>query len=667
MGPVVISAQDLSLSFDDRVLFSSLSVGVDAGERLALVGQNGVGKSTLLRLLAGQQRPESGRVDRRAGARVGLLAQEPHLDDSLTAHQVAAQGLRDLVEATREYHDVTHRLAQGHGGDAALQARQADLLARVEHLGGFDAEHRVDRVLSLLGVKDPNQRVADLSGGGKRRVALAALMVEQPEVLLLDEPTNHLDRASMTWLVDELRRYKGAVIFITHDRAFLDDVATRVAELADSRLYVHGATYTEYLEGRLERLDLQARTAHRRERYLARELSWLRAGTPARTTKQQARIKRAEDLLAEAAMAEAPRAMVARRQDSGRLAKTVLELRDVTLGYPGREVLRSLTLLMVEGMRVGIVGPNGSGKTTLLRAITGELPPLSGTITHGEHTSVAYFDQHRETIDDDVSVRDALTRESHVDLGGRRVHVHGYLEGYLFRGDDLHRPVRSLSGGERNRLLLARLMLKGANLLLMDEPTNDLDHDTLGVLEEVLVGHPGCALVASHDARFLDRVATNILAIADDGTCELFPGNHAMYLTLKAQREAREPGVQAPSPAPKAARERRATPTTHPKLTFKEQRELDAMEGSVVEAEEVVARLQREVQDPAFFKSAGARAQERVAALEAAQAHVASLYARWDDLNRRSELAGRPLPDKVGCSPQDAEGPVPDDDGAATG
>ncbi|MBI5496557.1 MAG: ABC-F family ATP-binding cassette domain-containing protein [Deltaproteobacteria bacterium] len=632
----MLSAQNLRLAFDDHVLFDGLSIGVDAGERLALVGTNGVGKSTLLRILAGAQKSESGRVDRRSDARTGYLEQEPHLDETLTAHEAAAGGLRELVDAIREYERIGDQVAHSHD-DARLMQQHAELQARIERLGGFDATHRVDRVLTLLGVPDPSIPVRDLSGGGKRRVALAALMVARPEILLLDEPTNHLDLASIAWLKNELRTYPGAVVFVTHDRQFLDDVATRVAELADARIYVHGASYADYLEGRLERMELQQRTAHKRERMLARELAWLRAGTPARTTKQQARIKRANELLAMEAPVE--RQMDVRRQSTGRLQKTILELKDLELGYPGRTVLRNLSLIMVAGMRIGIVGPNGAGKTTLLRAILGELAPLKGRIILGEQTALAYFDQHRQLLDDDESVLRSVTDETHVDVGGKRVHVHGYLEGYLFSGDDLKRKVRSLSGGERNRLLLARLMLKGANVLLMDEPTNDLDHDTQGVLEEILLTHDGCALISSHDRRFLDRVATHILAIDPDGTCELFAGNHEMYLTLVAQRQAREAPKELPPPAPEPVRPTEKRAAGKPKLSYKEQRELEGMDAAILQAEEALSALQGEVNHPDFFRTAGASAPQKVAALDEAQARVTALYARWQELEARAQGA----------------------------
>ncbi|MEW5849129.1 MAG: ABC-F family ATP-binding cassette domain-containing protein [Myxococcota bacterium] len=634
----MLSARELKLSFDDRILFSGLTLGVDAGERVAIVGHNGVGKSTLLRILAGQQKAEEGRVDRRVGARVGVLAQEPQLDPELTAHQAAGQGIAELKDTLAAYEEIGARLQRGEGDAHQLVDKQAELAARIERLGGFDAEHRVDAVLTRLGVPDPQARVGNLSGGGRRRVALAALMVARPEILLLDEPTNHLDQSSIGWLQEELRNYPGAVAFITHDRAFLDAVATRVVELADGRIYVHGPTYADYLEGRLERMELQQRTAHRRERILARELAWLRAGTPARTTKQQARIKRAQEMLAEAPP-DGPRIVTARKQSAGRLAKTILELRNVSLGYGDRVVLRNLSLIMVEGQRIGVVGPNGAGKTTLLKAVLGEVKPLSGEIVVGEHTTLAYFDQHRESLDDELSVRDAVTRETHVDVGGRRVHVHGYLDGYLFRSDDLVRKVRSLSGGERNRLLLARLMLKGANTLLMDEPTNDLDHDTLGVLEDVLLEHQGCALISSHDARFLDRVATDILAIGPDGTCELFPGNHEMYLRLKAQREAREaPAPSKPAPAPTVKPDPKpAAPSGKRKLSFNEQRELEGMEAAIMTAEEQVSALQQELNDPDFYRKNASQAAQKSAELESAQAEVARLYARWEELSAVKE------------------------------
>lgn len=620
----MLAVRNLSFAHDAKKLFVDASLTIDDGQRVALLGKNGAGKSTLLAMLAGELQPDAGTIERGRGQATGLLAQTPRLDEDARVVDVARAAL-----------------------------------AAVTHPEDELGEHRVEEVLTRLGVKQRQEPVRQLSGGGRRRLDVARLVLQQPDILLLDEPTNHLDVEGMTFLVEELRRHRGVVLFVSHDRAFVDEVATRIVELEDGQLLPYPVPTSAYLEQKLLREEHLARTAHRQRRLYVRELAWLRAGTPARTTKQQARIQRAEALSAEVEeQAQKLREHRAKVQIEGakarRLGKSILEMKGVVLKRGERTLVDGLDLVLVPGDRWGIVGENGAGKTTLLNAIltaagvaSGEeaVQPASGTITLGKNTNLAIFDQHRATLDPEATLEETLAgANDHVSVGEKRVHIATYLEQFLFDGADRYRRVKTLSGGQQNRLVLARLFQRDANLLLLDEPTNDLDVETLGVLEDALLAHEGVALIVSHDRRFLDRVATGILAFEGDGKVVPVPGDWTNYSRLKAQRapEKAEKDVKADK-APRMAGDISticesknvdgAAPARR-KRAYKEEQELKAMEEKILTAEARKEELQATLNAGEVFRSdpSGARAMtEELARLEA---DIEEMYARWQELEQ---------------------------------
>jgi ABC transport system ATP-binding/permease protein len=614
----VLNAQDLHLSLASRVLLDGASLTVDRGERVALLGDNGAGKSTLLGVLAGARTADDGQVRIAGKGRLGLLAQEPLLDPEVPVVEVVRQALAEHYALLEEHERLC---AEGGSGE-----RIAALSALIEEGAGFDVEHRVEQVLSRLSIVAREQPVRSLSGGERRRVDLARLLLSAPDVLLLDEPTNHLDARAVSWLAEHLRRSPAAVLFVSHDRAFVDEVATRIVELDEGHLFTHPTPYSTFLEARLVRKDTEARSLDKRKRLVARELAWLRAGTPARSTKQSARIQRAEALIDEVAID------IKRQQDrkadlvkkrGERLAKTILELNDLTVARGERVLIEDLTLALVQGERWGIVGPNGAGKTSLLEVIVGNLPPSHGKVVLGARTKVAVFDQHRKDLDPSATLDEVLTDGGDwVNLEGERLHVCTLLERYLFHPDDRHRKVGTLSGGEQNRLQLAKGLLEGANCLLLDEPTNDLDIATLGLLEEILSAHEGCALLVSHDRRFLDRVCTGILAF--EGTKVVaYQGDYTTYERLRPPDEA-----DAPLALSRPVDERKRREKT--KRSYKEEREYEGIEQSVLAAEERRERLAAELQDKATRDPE--RAKDLAEELARTEAEVERLYGRWQEL-----------------------------------
>jgi ATP-binding cassette subfamily F protein uup len=513
----------------------------------------------------------------------------------------------------------------------------------VEQLGGWDTAHEARRLLDRLGVKDWDRPVAELSGGTRKRVAIARALLTRPDLLLLDEPTNHLDADTVDWLEEELDRLPGAFLLVTHDRYFLDDLVDRIVELTPGAgVTSYPGNYEAYLAQKLEADLAAAEAQHKRDRWIADEVAWLRRGVEARRTKSKARIERARRLMAERgpARAKVPELRIA---PPPRLSHVVIEGHGLSKRFGPRPVLEGVSFQLQRGERVGLVGPNGAGKTTFLRVLLGELPPDAGDVVTGKRTKVAYYDQQRTTLDPDATVYEAAgggppgrVGEDFVEISGRRVALRDYLDDLLFPPSVQRMQVRALSGGERNRLLLARLFLEGANVLVLDEPTNDLDLVTLNVLERLLLGFDGSVLLVTHDRYFLDKVATAILAFEGDGRATRYPGNYEMYRTLKEQSERSSPAL--PLPRARAAERPGAGEAPAParrkpgKLSFNEQRELEAMEGAIVLAEERKAALEAALADPRTYRTDGASVAKLRVDLDAASAEVDRLYARWQEL-----------------------------------
>ena len=595
----VLTVQDLHKAFGARVVLNDVSLAVDEQDRIALVGVNGSGKSTLLRIVArslGDQdttdldTPDSGVITKRPGATFTYVSQEPKLDAKLTIreHMMSA-----FADSTGEHAYEVEALADG------------------------------------LHLVDLSQTIGTLSGGERRRVALGHALLRAPDVLALDEPTNHLDAESIDWLEKRVRALRGALLLVTHDRYFLDKVATRIVEIDRGHMYAYGQGYEEFLMKQSERLTNATERERIRKSFVRREIEWIRRGPKARTTKQQARIDRFDTAVNQGETNKdfiaTDRSVRLQLPPGPRLGKTILELDHVGVDTDDATLVQELTLILKPGDRIGIVGPNGAGKTTLVRTLLGEIKPSRGKIVVGQNTRFAYLDQGRAELDDDRTVLEEVSEgSSSVDLPDGPVHVRTFLRMFLFDDRFADTPIGKLSGGERNRVQLTKLLRRGGNVLVLDEPTNDLDLITLGVLEEALMDFAGCALVVSHDRWFLDRVATGILAFEGGGKVQFYEGSYSDWLNRggKIGKSSVEKKVVAAAKAETAKRQ------TH-KLSYKDQRDLDGMEAAIAAAEARSA----EIEEKLYSGKASATESSALSAdLSTAQKEVERLYIRWTEL-----------------------------------
>jgi len=650
----VVSARGVFKSYGSQTLLTDVSLTIEPGDRIGLLGANGAGKSTLLRVLAGLEAPDGGTLERARDAKILYLPQEPELDPSATPRSIVEEGLAEWHRATRRHAELSRELETLHGADAeARLAEQAVLAESIERLGGWAREHVATEMLERLGVREPDRAVGTMSGGERRRVALARLLVSEPTLAILDEPTNHLDTETIEWLEGYLAdEFGGAVLMVTHDRYALDRVASRVFELEGGVVLEFSGGYSGYLEQKAELVEHQGRVEQNRVNLLRRERAWLLRGAKARTTKQKARRDRAEALVAEVAPRDAQRVdLGGLDRGAPRTGKTILDFMDVELSIGQRRLIRSLTLHMVTGDRVGILGPNGAGKTSLLKVASGELQASAGKVTRGTNTLTVHFDQARAGLIDDWSVFDNVAEREGADRGAADVvrigdtilEMRSYLERFLFEGMKQRQKVGSLSGGERARVALAKALRGGANLLLLDEPTNDLDVQTLAALEELLVGWPGCALIVSHDRYFLDRVATSILVLDGQGSATRYPGGYESYRSLKEQADADAKDAQrAEASVTKSEKAAAATTPEGPRpLTFAERKELDGILEEITLLEARVAEFEKGLASPALY-AAGLDASRRAQADYAnAKDELATRTARWEHLESRRDVRKR--------------------------
>jgi ABC transport system ATP-binding/permease protein len=647
---VVLDVRGLRKSYGAQLLFDGVEFSISDGEKVGLIGRNGTGKSTLFRVLAGEEEPDAGTIALRRGVQVGYLSQDPAFDPDRTVFQAVGAGRGELQRVLGDYRRVTQALSggsgssPGEGGLSALLERQGRLSARIDELGGWDWQHRVEAILTRLGVEEWERLMGSLSGGERRRVALARTLLTDPDLLLLDEPTNHLDADTVLWLEETLFDFPGAALVITHDRYFLDRVVDRMLELSPVGLAAFDGGYTEYLEERAAREEREQVEEGKRQRLLEKELAWARRSPPARTGKQKARRARAQEMAGEqrARDRDRVRRVEMEVQEAPRLGRTVLEARAVGKSFGDRVIIRDFSERLQAGERVGIVGPNGAGKTTLLRILMGEEAPDSGEVVLGENTRFAYLDQLR-ALDPELSVARAVSEQEWVELGGRRIHIRGYLDRFLFPAHVQEQKVRSLSGGERNRILLARLFLQEANLLVLDEPTNDLDLDTLRVLEERIEEFPGCLLLVTHDRFLLDKVATSLLVFEGEGRVHRHHGSWDRYLARReseraeaardrkeAERRERELRAEA---ARTQAREARAGAR---KLSYREQQELQGIPARLAELEAEKEGLGARLAEPDLYQGTGDEVPGLTRRFREVEAELEALYERWMELEERA-------------------------------
>jgi ATP-binding cassette subfamily F protein uup len=598
----LLTLQQVSLAYGHVPLLDHVELNVEAGDKIALIGRNGTGKSSLLRVIAGEARVDDGEVWSRPGLRLAYVPQEPPLAADETVFDAAAQGLGAAQALLSEYEAVAHALET---------AQDEALLKRLEHLGaqldahdGWRLKSRVDMVLSRLRLP-AHARLGDLSGGQKKRVALARALVLEPELMLLDEPTNHLDIDSIRWLEELLAGFEGALLFVTHDRAFLDRVANQIFELDRGRLAAYPGSYAAYRERKAQQLETEQTANDKFDKLLAQEEAWIRRGVEARRTREQWRIRRLEDLRVQRA---------ARRERLGNAALTlhagqrsghlVAELEHVSKAFAGKAVVTDFSCRILRGDKVGLIGPNGAGKTTLLKLILGEVTADSGTVRRGSRLQVAYYDQFRAQLDQEATVIDTVGQGAdYVEIGGERKHVMSYLGDFLFPPQRVRSPVKSLSGGERNRLLLARLFTRSANLLVLDEPTNDLDIETLELLEELLQTYAGTVLLVSHDRAFLDNVVTQVIAWDGDARWLENPGGYEEWARVLSARGQLTAGASATAAKEPATRESATRPARAVRLSFRETQELSALPSRIEALEREQADLERRLADPQLYRS----------------------------------------------------------------
>jgi ATP-binding cassette subfamily F protein uup len=629
----LISLDRASLAFGDAPLLDRADLALDPGERVALIGRNGSGKTSLFKVLAGQQALDDGVVWRSPALRIAFVAQEPPLEPQHTVYEAIAAGLGDIQRILLDYHKLSHSLNDD--STPADLERLHELQHALEHADGWRITSRVDALIDKLGLPE-DAIVGQLSGGMRKRVALAQALALEPEVLLLDEPTNHLDIAAIEWLQDLLKGYNGATLFITHDRRFLDEVATRVIELDRGRLVSFPGSYAAYQRRKEEMLHSESVANDRFDKLLAQEEVWIRKGVQARRTRNEGRVLRLEALRRERA-ARRNRAgqvefAVAQGDRSGQM---VAELTDVSKSFdPHKPLITGFTTRILRGDRIGLVGPNGAGKSTLLKIILGELAADSGKVRRGTNIEVAYFDQLREQLDEDATLIDTISQGAeYIEIGGSRKHVMSYLGDFLFRPERARAKVSALSGGERNRLLLARLFSRPANVLVLDEPTNDLDIETLELLESLLMDYDGTLFLVSHDRAFLDNVVTQVIAFEGGGVLREYVGGYSDW-----QRQRRAPAAKEESKA--VPSKTAASPRDKPKaakLSFKETRELESLPATIDALEREQAGITAQLADAGIYRDDPQKAkalQQRNAAIEQA---LIENFARWEALEAKQK------------------------------
>ena len=629
---ILLTLKNLSLAYGHQHLLRDVNFQIERGERVCLVGRNGAGKSTLFRVISDQVQVDDGEIWHPDTLRISYLEQEVPLDSTDTIFDVVAAGLGEVGELLARYHHVLHDISHAEQQDlATLSALQHE----IDVVDGWNIQQRVEMTLSRLDLQ-ADKRLRDCSGGMRRRVLLAKALINQPDLLLLDEPTNHMDIAAIGWLEEYLLAYPGALMFITHDRTFLKNVATRIIELDRGVLTSFPGDYANYLRRKDEMLEAEARANAKFDKRLSEEEAWIRQGIKARRTRNEGRVRALQKMREQRRQRMELPGKVSLQVDSGEVTgKLVADLRDVSFAYSDHTVIQNLSTRILRGDRVGIIGPNGSGKSTLLKLILGEIKPTAGKVVLGTRLDMAYFDQHRSQLDPEKSVRNNMSEGSdYVSVKGRPRHVIGYLRSFLFPPERVDEPVKNLSGGERNRLLLARLFTQPANMLVLDEPTNDLDVDTLELLEDLLLEYDGTLLLVSHDRTFLDNVVTSTLVFEGRGQVGDYVGGYEDWLRQRKPVEA-APAARARDDKPTAgeAKPAKPKPADKVKLSFNEQRELQQLPSKIETLEEEQREIELLISQGDFYQQDKVLIKDTLARLDGIHAELSEAYSRGEYLD----------------------------------
>ncbi len=640
----LVTLDGACLAFGHVALLDHADLVIEPGERVGLIGRNGAGKSSLLGILAGEIAADDGRLWRQPGLRLACVAQEPVLDPDATVFDAVAAGLGAQATLLHEYHELSRRLGDTGGDEPAVFERLHELQTELERNDGWSARSRVETAISRLAL-DADALVNALSGGIKKRVAFARALVAEPDLLLLDEPTNHLDIAGIEWLEELLTGFSGSVLFVTHDRRFLDNVTSRVIELDRGRLASFPGSFAEYQRRKNELLQAEAQHSAKFDKLLAQEEVWIRKGIEARRTRNEGRVERLEQLrLQRAARRERLGHVNFNVAEGERSGKLVVEMQRVGKNYGDRRVIDDFSCVIQRGDKVGLIGPNGCGKTTLLKLMLGELTPDSGTVRRGAKLAIASFDQFRARLNEDATLVEVISPGlDFVEIAGSRKHVISYLGDFLFPPERARARVASLSGGERNRLLLARLFAQPSNALVLDEPTNDLDIETLELLETLLQDYTGTLFLVSHDRTFLDNLVTQTIAFEGDGKLLEYAGG---YDDWRRARQFREQAVQDAATQPargrKAAQRSAAKSAAPARLSFKEARELAALPDRITALEQEQSAASRRLADPELYRGESGQARALQERLREIETELAQSLVRWEALEARNSAEPAP-------------------------
>jgi ABC transport system ATP-binding/permease protein len=627
----LLTLEKICLAFGHHSLLDHVELQLDEGERIGLIGRNGGGKSSLLRIMAGETNPDDGKIWRTPALKLAYVPQEPALDPAASVFEEVSKGIGALSHVLFRYHETSHLLSDSTSDTEALLCRLQDLQAELEAHDGWSIQAKVETAINKLSLP-ADTLVGQLSGGQKKRVALARALVMSPDVLLLDEPTNHLDLLSIEWLEGLLKSFVGSVVFVTHDRRFLSNVATRIVELDRGKLTSFAGDFADYQRKKLEMLEIETIQNQKFDKVLAQEEIWVRKGIQARCTRNEGRVRRLEALrLARASRRERSGTVNLNVDDGSKSGRMVAELEHVSKSYGNKDIIKDFSCRIMRGDRVGLLGPNGAGKSTLLKLILGSLRPDSGTIRLGTKLAVAYFDQMREELHDDETLIDTISQGSEfIDIGGVRKHVISYLEDFLFSPQRARSPVKSLSGGERNRLLLARLFTRPANVLVLDEPTNDLDIETLELLEALLQSYSGTLFLVSHDREFLDNVVTQVIAFEGGGILKEYVGGYDDWMRTKNLEGTTIKQKEPQPPAPKLS-----APRPPVKLAYRETRELDELPGKIEALEREQVDIRNQLCAPDIYRSYPEKARALQQRLTALDEELTNHLTRWEELERK--------------------------------